>query len=141
MPVRLRIAMLFTLLVLSILLTVGGVVTYISYRNRLEAVKMRLTGRANHIANFLRQTEPFSSQLIQKLDRSTARSGRDKEVLVYDNNNKKVYTYSDRVTDTLVIDTLLLSKARLKKKLYFKRGKKEAIAIYDKENELVIVSA
>ncbi|OQP52855.1 hypothetical protein A4H97_24475 [Niastella yeongjuensis] len=141
MPVRLRIAMLFTLLVLSILLTVGGVVTYISYRNRLEAVKMRLTGRANNIANFLRQTETFSSQLIQKIDTSTAGSGRDKEVLVYDNNNKKVYAYSDRVTDTLVIDTLLLSKARLKKKLYFKRGKKEAIAIYDKENELVIVSA
>jgi two-component system sensor histidine kinase ArlS len=141
MPVRLRIAMLFTFLVLSILLIVGGVVTYISYRNRLEAVKMRLTGRANNIANFLRQTETFSSQLIQKIDTSTSGSGRDKEVQVYDNNNKKVYAYSDRVTDILVIDTFFLNKARLKKKLYFKRGKKEAIALYDKENELVIVSA
>ena len=141
MPVRLRIAMLFTLLVLSILLIVGGVVTYISYRNRLEAVKMRLTGRANNIANFLRQTETFSSQLIQKIDTSTSGSGRDKEVQVYDYNNKKVYAYSDRVNDALVIDTLLLNKARRKKKIYFKRGRKEAIAVYDKENELVIISA
>ena len=141
MPVRIRIALLFTLVVLSILLIVGSVVTYISYRNRLDAVKIRLTGRANNIANFLRQTETFSSQLIQKIDTSTSGSGRDKEVQVYDSNNKKVYAYSDRVTDLLVIDTLLLNKTRLKKKLYFKRGKKEAIAIYDKENELVVVSA
>jgi len=141
MPVRLRIAMLFTLMVLTILLIVGSVVSYISYRNRFESVKARLTGRANNIASFLRQTEVFSSQLIQKIDTSTAGSGRDKEVQVYNKDNRKVYAYSDRVTDTLVIDTPLLNKARLNKKLYFKRGKKEAIALYDITNELVIVSA
>lgn len=141
MPVRLRIAMLFTLLVFTILLIVGGVVSYISYRNRLESVKTRLTARANNIASFLRQTEVFSSQLIQKIDTSTSGSGRDKEVQVYDEHNRKVYAYSDRVADTLVIDTLLLDKARLKKKLYFKREKKEAIAIYDEDSKLVIVSA
>lgn len=140
MPVRLRIAMLFTLLVLTILLIVGSVVYYISYRNRLESVKTRLTNRANNIASFLRQTEVFSSQLIQKIDTSTA-SGRDKEVQVYNEDNLKVYAYSDRKADTLVIDTALLNQVRAKEQLYFIRNKKEAIAVYDKSSKLVIVSA
>jgi len=140
MPVRLRIAILFTLLVLTILFIVGSVVYYASYRNRLESVKTRLTNRANNIASFLRQTEVFSSQLIQKIDTSTA-SGRDKEVQVYNEDNRKVYAYSDRKTDTLTIDTALLNQARQKGELYFIRGKKEAIAIYDSSSELVIVSA
>ncbi len=105
MPVRLRIALLFTLVVFTILLVVGVVVYYISYRNRLEVVKTRLIARANNIASFLRQTEVFSSQLIQKIDTSTAGSARDKEVQVYDEDNLKVYAYSDRKNDTLAIDT------------------------------------
>lgn len=141
MPVRLRIAMLFTLLALTILLIVGSLVYYISYRNRLESVKTRLTNRANNIASFLRQTETFSSQLIQKIDTSTAATGRDKEVQVYNEENQKVYAYSDRKTDTLAIDTPLLDEARAKEKLYFKHDKKDAIAIYDNASGLVVVSA
>lgn len=140
MPVRLRIAMLFTLLVLTIFFIVGSVVYYITYRNRLEAVKTRLTIRANNIVSFLRQTEVFNNQLIQKIDTSTAASARDKEVQVYNEADRKVYAYSDR-TDTLAIGALLLNQARLKKWLYFKRGKKDAIAIYDRFNKLVIISA
>lgn len=140
MPVRLRIAMLFTLLVLTIFLIVGSVVYYISYRNRLEAVKTRLSNRAINIAGFLRQTEVFSSQLIQKIDTVTA-TGRNKEVQVYNEANQKVYAYSDRTNDTLVIDTALLNRARRKKQLYFVRGMKEAIAVYDQFNNVVIISA
>lgn len=141
MPVRLRIALLFTASVFTILLIVGSVVYYISYRSRLNLVKTRLTNRANNIASFLNQTDVFNSQLIQKIDTSTAGSVRDKEVQVYDQDNRKVYAYSDRPTDTLVIDTAILNLARIKEDIYFTKGRKEAIAIYNKEADIVIISA
>lgn len=141
MPVRLRISLLFTAFVFTILLIVGSVVYYISYRNRLNLVKTRLTNRANNIASFLNQSEVFNNQLIQKIDTSTAVSVRDKEMQVYDRDNRKVYAYSDRQNDTLVIDTAMLSLVRTEGSYFFTKGKKEAIAIYNEQADIVIVSA
>lgn len=141
MPVRLKIAMLFTLLVFTIFLIVGSVVYYITYLNRLESVKSRLTNRANNIASLLRQTEVFSSLLIQKIDTSAAGSSKVREVQVYNENNINVHAYSGSPTDTLVIDTMLLNRVRNNNKIYFTQGRKDAVAIYDKSDKLVIFSA
>lgn len=141
MPVRLRIALLFTISVTTILLIVGSVVYYISYHNRLSFIKTRLTNRANNIANFLTNTAVFHSELIQKIDASTAGAGRDKELHVFDRNNTKVYGYSDRPADTVTIDQRLLNEIRSDRNIYFTQGKKEAIGIYNADADIVIVSA
>lgn len=60
---------------------------------------------------------------------------------MYDQGNRKVYAYSDRQADTLETDTTLLNKARAQQHIFFTRGNKEAVAIYDKESNMVIVSA
>lgn len=141
MPVKVRISLLFTVAVFIILMIVGGVVYYISDRSRLNVVKTRLTLRANNIASFFKQSEVFNSQLIQRMDTSTAASARDKEVQVYDRYNKKVYSYSDRRTDTLILDTVFLNQVREQENIFFVRGGKEAIAMYNKQSDIVIISA
>jgi two-component system, OmpR family, sensor histidine kinase ArlS len=141
MPVRLRITFLFTASVFSILLIVDVMVYYISSQSRLSLVKTRLTNRAKNTASLLKQSEIFNSQLIQKIDTSTSVSVRDKEIQVYDNNDHKIYAYSDRPADTLVIDTAILRAARNKNSIYFTKAKKEAIALYNAEAGLVIISA
>jgi two-component system, OmpR family, sensor histidine kinase ArlS len=141
MPVRLRITLLFTISVFTILLIVGSIVYYIFYQNRLDTVKARLTNRANNIDSLLKQTDVFNNQLIQKINTVTAAVIRDKELQVYDDHNRKIYGYSDRLTDTLMIDTTLLDLARIKENIYFTKRRKDAVAIYDKESDIVIISA
>jgi len=141
MPVRLRITLLFTISVFTILLIVGSIVYYIFYQSRLDVVKARLTNRANNIDSLLRQSDVFNSQLIQKINTVTAAVVRDKEVQVYEKDNRKVYGYSDRGNDTLIIDTVLLNQARAQGNIYFTKAKKDVVAIYDKESDIVIISA
>ncbi|MBO9564931.1 MAG: HAMP domain-containing histidine kinase [Niastella sp.] len=142
MPVRLRIALLFTILVCVILLIVGNVVYYISYQGRLDAVQTRLTLRANNIVSFFKQAEAANGELIQKIDNWTAAPLRDKEIQVFDNNNMRVYVYSDRRRDTLLVfDTVLLNKARQQGNIYYSNTRKEAVGIYDRESDIVVFSA
>lgn len=141
MPVRLRITLLFTATVCIILLVVETTVYYISYKSRLNFIKTRLTNRAVNIASLLSRSEVFNSQLIQKIDTSTSVSVRDKEIQVYDRQNNKIYSYSDRPLDTIVINEKILQDAKQKGEIYFTKGRKEAIALYNKNAGLVIVSA
>jgi Signal transduction histidine kinase len=141
MPVKLRITLLFTAMVCTILLLVGGTVYYIFSKSRLDMLTTRLTLRANNIASFLKNSDVFNSQLIEKINTSTAATIRDKEIQVYDQYNQKIYAFRDKPGDTLEVDTALLQKARKEGHIYFARGKKEAVAIFDKESDTVIISA
>lgn len=141
MPVRMRIALWFTATVFLILVIMGGVLYYHSYNTRLRSVKTRLLTRANNIASFFKQSDVFNSQLIQRIDTSTAASARDKEVQVYDRDNRKVYAYSDRKKEALLIDHAFLQRVRDESYIFFTRGRKEAIAIFDPQSDIVIISA
>lgn len=142
MPIRLRIALLFTILVCAILLIVGYVVYYISYQGRLDAVQTRLTLRANNIVSFFKQAEAANGDLIQKIDNWTAAPLRDKEIQVFDNHNRRVYVYSDRTRDTLLVfDADLIEKVRREGQLYYSNKRKEAVGIYDRESDIVVFSA
>jgi len=55
MPVKIRITLLFTLLVVGILTLVCGSVYYFSYINRLKDIRTRLTNRAITTGRLLSQ--------------------------------------------------------------------------------------
>ena len=143
MPVRNRITLLFTLLVVGILTLVCTSVYYFSYTNRIKDIQTRLANRAITTGRLLSQGGIFDRALIRKIDSSTSVAMRDKIVEAYDNYNHRIYLYSDSA-DTLHIDTTVLVKARnSKESIYFREAAKDAIAYYynDDSSCFVIVAA
>lgn len=141
MPVKLRIILLFTAAVFTILLLVCATVYYVSYNNRVKLIKTRLLNRANSTASLFSKSEELNSDFVQKVDSTTAYQLRDKEVQVFDRNNHKIYFFSDNPGDMIPVDSLVLNTARQKGNFYFTRQKKEVIALYYPKRDIVIVSA
>lgn len=143
MPVRLRITLIFSLLVFVILSLVCSGIYYFSYESRINNLKTRLTNRAITTARLLSQKEIFDRNLIQRIDSSTTLALKDKSVQAYDYQNKRIYRYSDTPDDTLRIDTDILNDARVKGRIYFTQDSKEAVAYHYTDNNarIVIVTA
>jgi signal transduction histidine kinase len=144
MPVRTRITLLFTLLVVGILTLVCVSVYYFSYTNRIKDIQTRLANRAITTGRLLSQGGVFDQALIRKIDSSTSLAMKDKVVEAYDNFDRRIYWYSDIPADTLHTDKPVLNKARnSKESIYFRQGKKDAIAYYydDETSCFVIIAA
>jgi two-component system sensor histidine kinase ArlS len=143
MPVRLRITLLFALVVFVILALVCGAVYYFSYTSRINNIKARLTNRAITTARMLSQSEIFTQQLLQRIDSSTTITLKNKMIMAYDYQDNKVYSYSDRPGDTLAIDQDILDDARVNETIYFTEGNKEVIAHHyiDSNIRIVMISA
>jgi len=143
MPVRIKIMLLFTLIVFLLLSLLCGSVYYFSYSNRIENAKIKLLNRALTTASLLNQSEIFDRELINKIDASTALSMKNKTVQAYNFFDVLIYTYSDKPADTIHISPSILNVARNKKKVYFNADNKEALAWCDADNQskIVIVAA
>lgn len=143
MPVRLRITVLFTLLVFLILGLVCISVYYFSHTSRINTIKQRLTNRAVSTAKFLSYTGFFGTELVKRIDSLTTISLKGKAVKAYDYKNKPIYSYSDHPGDTLSVDEAVLDEARINGSVYFTIGQKEAVAYHyvDKSLRTVIIAA
>jgi signal transduction histidine kinase len=143
MPVRLRITSLFVLLVFIILGIVCGSIYYFSYKERINAIKTRLTNRAITTGRLFSQRETFDQRTLRQIDSLTSVSLKDKIVQIFDQNNQKVYSYSDQPNDRLPVDEDILHKLGANQRHYFRTGNKEAVAYRyaERNNDIVIVSA
>src|SRR5690242_9652029 len=95
MPVKVRITLLFTLLVVGILTLVCASVYYFSYVNRIQDIQSRLINRAITTGRLLSQGGVFDQELIRKIDASTSLAMKDKVVEAYDLSGRMIYRYSD----------------------------------------------
>jgi two-component system, OmpR family, sensor histidine kinase ArlS len=144
MPVKMRITLLFTLLVWGILTLVCASVYYFSYTNRIRDIQTRLANRAITTGRLLGQSGIFDKALIRKIDSSTSVAMKDKVVEAYDVFDKRIYWYSDRISDTIRTDRAIIDRARAEKSpIYFKQGTKDAIAFYygNENASFVIIAA
>ena len=143
MPVRIKITLLFTIIVFLLLSLLCSSVYYFSSSNRIENVQSRLLNRVLTTASLLNQSETFDPALINKIDASTALSMKNQAVQAYNYFNTLIYTYADNPADTIHIDTTVLDAARKRKVVFFNIGKKEVLAWCDVDNQsrIVIVSA
>lgn len=143
MPVRLRITLLFTLVVFMILGIVCISIYYFSASSRMANIKTRLTNRAITTARLLRQSEMFDTELMHSIDSLTTLSMKNKSVLAFDRNNNMIYRYSDPGSVIPVIDMNLLKQAREKQSVYFTTGIREAVAYHNPRNTegIVVVCA
>jgi len=83
MPVRVRITLIFSLLVFIILALVCSGIYYFSYQTRINNIKARLTNRAITTGRLLSQREIFDRDLIKRIDSSTTLSYKNKAVQAY----------------------------------------------------------
>ncbi|MFT3910444.1 MAG: HAMP domain-containing sensor histidine kinase [Ferruginibacter sp.] len=143
MPIRIRITVLFAVLVMIILGIVCGSTYYFSYQARINTIKTRLTNRAITTAKLLAQKEIFDQKLVQRIDSLTTISLHNKTVQAYDYENRKIYSYSDVAADTLKVDETILDNARVNGRYFFLISDKEAVAYHyvDDNARIVVVSA
>ncbi|MBO9200656.1 MULTISPECIES: HAMP domain-containing sensor histidine kinase [Niastella] len=143
MPVKLRITLLFCLIVFVILAMVCATAYYFPYTARTNNIKTRLTNRAITLARLLKQSQVFDRNLIRKIDSSTSNNLKDQTFQAYDYRNEKIYSYSDAPSDTLVVDTAILDDARIKGTIFFKLGNKEAVAYHytNATTRIVVITA
>lgn len=143
MPVRLRITLLFSLLVFIILGVVCGSIYFFSYKSRIKAIEKRLTNRAITTARLLSQSGYFDRRMVGKIDSLTTLALTNKSVQAFNKLNQSIYDYSDAPGDTLHVTSEMLEDARTKSSYYFTQAGKEAIAYnYVSENaEIVIICA
>lgn len=139
MPVRLRITILFALVVFVILGIVCIAIYYFSSSSRTAAIKKRLSNRAITTARLLQQSEIFDRQLIFRIDSSTTLTLKNKAVRAYNKDGRKIYDYSDNPGDTLHIGNDILAKVRERETYYFINGSKEAVAYFSNSNEDIVV--
>lgn len=140
MPVRLRITLLFSLLVLIILGAVCGSIYFFSYQTRIKAIEKRLTNRAITTARLLSQTGYFDRRMVGRIDSLTTLALTNKSVRAFNTLNQKIYDYSDAPDDTLHITVEMLEDARAKSSYYFTQRGKEAIAYnYTTENTQIVI--
>jgi len=139
MPVKLRITLLFTLVVFFILGFVCSSTYYFSYQSRIESIKTRLTNRAITTARLLSRSEIFDRNLVERIDSLTTLSLKSKSVQAYNFINNKIYSYSDVPFDTIAVNAAILDDTRVKKSLYFTQGEKDVIAYYHTGNYAKVV--
>ncbi len=134
MPVRIRITLIFSMLVFVILSLVCGGIYYFSYQSRINNIMRRLTNRAITTARLLSQREIFDRGLVERIDSSTTISLKDKAVDAFDRNDRHIYRYSDLPNDTMHITPELIRKTRDKGSFFFAEGEKEIIGYRYSDN-------
>lgn len=144
MPVRIKIALFFALIVFAILGVVFSSIYYFSYANRQKNFNARLTNRAVTTARLLVQSETFNPELIQKIDASTAAAMSSKTTQAYDFSGNRIYAYSDKPDDTISVEKEILDEAVEKRYVYFAINNKDAVAYhytYNNDNVVIITAA
>ncbi len=84
MPVRIRITLVFTVLVFIILTLVCSSIYYFSYTSRVNTIKTRLTNRAITFGRLLSRSEVFSNELVKRIDSLTSIAYTNRVIQAYD---------------------------------------------------------
>jgi signal transduction histidine kinase len=143
MAIKLKITLLFTLIIFLLLALLCGAIYYFSNNSRSENIKTQLVSRAMTTANMLRQPGLFNEALMNKIDAVMVRPIKNKSIQAYNGNNEKIYFYCDAPEDTITIEDEHLNEAREKKIAFFTFGAKDVVAYYDSgySDKTVIVAS
>jgi signal transduction histidine kinase len=141
MTIRIRLTLLFSSIV-STLLIVFCVVIYLeSDYNRQKEFTNRLREEALTSAEILFGKEEISPDLLKLLDKNQMTVLNQEEIVVYNSKNQIEY---ESGTDYLTIQPEILSKIRQSKEFYFNEKNREALGLTfnnGKQNLIIIASA
>lgn len=143
MPVRIKITLLFTLIMFLLLSLLCGFIFYFSYTSRLENIRTLLINRALTTSNMLESPAIVDPALMNKIDSITGITIKSKTIQAYNYRNEKIYARSDSAADSIPVNKNILDEARESNIAFFSIGKKDAIAYHDNtdKNRLVTIAA
>ncbi len=134
MHIRIKITLLFTLIMCALLALFCGFIYYFFYSIRLENMKAHLTNHVETTANMLNEPGTFDYSIMKKIDSVTVIPMQNKTIQVYNSRGERTYAYSDTPADTIHVTDDILNKARTDDMYFFTIGNREAIACYDIKN-------
>ncbi len=134
MKIKYRITLLFTVVVTLILLIVCSSIYYFSDLNRQRDFKKRLRNRAFTTANLLFKVQGIDNTLLRKIDETTVITIQDKSVVIYDDSNKELYSYTDNNISPVRVDSIILQKARKSGEYTFRIGPREVLVVNQQNN-------
>ncbi len=135
MHVRIKITLIFSLIMGFLLSLFCGFIYYFFYAARIDNIKAHLTNHALTIARMLDQPRVFNQSLIKKIDSITVIPMKSKTVQVYNSHNERIYFYSDLPNDTLHITGDILNETRANHIYFFTAGNREAVTYYDDKSD------
>ena len=143
MPIRLRITLVYSLIVFLILGLVCGGTYYLSQQARVRLIHSRLTNRALNTARLLSREEVFNRSLVLQIDSLSRMTYSNKIVEAYSPSYDKIYSYTDRPGDSLEVPRSILQRALHGGPVYFDSGEMEAVALHykDADTHIIMVSA
>lgn len=143
MSVRLKITILFSVIVFFILGLVCVAVYFFSATSRSNYINTRLTNMAITAGRFLNRSETFNPRLMQEIDSLTAIAFTRKTLQAYDYSNKKIYSFNDDDADTLSVNEKLLNRVRSVGKIYSRTGEKDVVYYHymGESSDLIVIAA
>lgn len=126
MKIRTRLALRFTIIVASILIFFAFSIYYFSSSYREQEFYSRLKEKANNTVKLLIDVEEVSPDLLKIIDKNTA-SLPEEEIVVYDYDNKEIYSNTDK--NNFTPNKELINQIRLQGEVKQRQGNKELIGI------------
>ncbi len=137
-----KINLLFTSIVTCILL-VMAIIVYNITRQKIESdFHQRIQGRGRNSANLYITFKDDTTSLMKTLGASLPGTLVNKNIDIYNNENKLVYEFHDNTTTPFYPDSGLLQRARDEGEFFYSHKEKDVFLYhYSKETEFTVVVA
>ncbi|ODS84004.1 MAG: two-component sensor histidine kinase [Cytophagaceae bacterium SCN 52-12] len=140
MKIRNRIALQFTVIVASILVTFSVLVYSVSANFREEEFNDRLYNKAITTCRFLVMVKEVDVDLLHIIDKNTLTTLIDENVLVFNRENRLIYTGGDSIF--LQYDHDLLEMIRREGEIEMYQGENQLVGfLYEEGDEPLVVLA
>lgn len=120
-----KINLLFTIIVSCILLVMAIIVYNITRQKVKDDFYLRLQGRGRNSANLYLTFKEDTASLMKTLGASLTGTLINKNIDIYNNENKLVYEFHDASTAALYPDTASLQRAREKVDVFYPHKEKD----------------
>ena len=133
MNLKIRSALLFGLIVTVLLSIAFGFIYIQNSWFRKEEFELRLKQRAEAIYKLFVDENQLDSAMVQVIDRSTLNKLYDESVLIFNKENKIIYTSSD--VQKISLSDEVLNEIRDHGYIFFTEGEIEVVGIFMKSSD------
>lgn len=144
MRIKVKITLLFALLVSVMLFILSLVVYYFLALERQNAIKTRLQSRAQYTDHIYTALEKSSYSFLDKINSNSSYLLPELYVGIFELNGTPVYQYSADSSKINNISREILSGTLINGEYFFTSGKKESLAYFppsDYHNKVIVISA
>ncbi len=134
MSIRYKIALLFSALVSIILVVIGILIYLFSVRERETTFRSRLEKRALSFSQWVTSTRDSNFFFLSKLDTASVASLYNKNILLLNEQGKRLYSYADEPGQVLDINPEQIAEVREKGTIYFSKREQQGVAVLHKQD-------